>query len=189
MSYRIHLAPVDCLEVVGVDHRLSRSDRTGSTWARLDNDNIRLSFTHDELLQLLAAPDVRLKRGHYSEESAFRRMRCDDLYLQSLPQEQRSRILWQTTCVKFFLEAEARGDTTRTEASVREILEELRQYVNAAEQSGQDVGRTPRAGEGYITRKFPCARTLLEWARLYERAGRSRWSFCANVTSVSLHGS
>lgn len=173
MTYHFRLSPVDCLEIAGVDHRLIRSDKTGSIWARLDDDNIRLSFTGDELLRLVAAPDTRLKRGHYSEESAFRRMRCDDLYLQSLPHEQRSRMLWQTTCVKFFLKVEARGDTTRTEASVQEILGELEQYVNAAEHSGQDVGRTPRAGEGYITRKFPCARTLLEWARLYERAGRS----------------
>lgn len=84
-----------------------------------------------------------------------------------LPAEERSRILWQTTCAKFFLEAEARGDTTRSEASVEEILGELEQYVNAVEQSGQDVGRTPRAGQGYITRKFPCAPVHGHGARRY----------------------
>lgn len=173
MTRHFRVSEADCLEIAGTAHRLIRSDKTGTIWARLDDDNVRLSFSGEELLRLLAAPDTRLKRGQFSDQSAFLRLRCDFKYIATLPAEERSRILWQTTCAKFFLEAEARGDTTRSEASVEEILGELEQHVNAVEHSGQDVGRTPRAGQGYITRKFPCARTLLEWARLYEKAGRS----------------
>ncbi|WP_323009637.1 phosphomethylpyrimidine synthase ThiC [Paracoccus sp. (in: a-proteobacteria)] len=173
MTRHFRVSEADCLEIAGTAHRLIRSDKTGTIWARLDDDNVRLSFSGEELLRLLAAPDTRLKRGQFSDQSAFLRLRCDFRYIATLPAEERSRILWQTTCAKFFLEAEARGDTTRSEASVEVILAELEQYVNAVEHSGQDVGRTPRAGQGYITRKFPCARTLLEWGRLYERAGRS----------------
>ncbi|MFN3312484.1 MAG: hypothetical protein ACK46Q_03325 [Hyphomonas sp.] len=158
MTRHFNVSEVDCLEIAGSAHRLIRSDKTGSIWARLDDDNIRLSFTGEELLGLLAAPDTRLKRGHFSDQSAFRRLRCDHRYIQTLPPEQRSRILWQTTCARFFLEAEARGDTTRSEGSVEDILEELERHVNAAERSGQEVSLTPRAGQGYINRKFPlCA--------------------------------
>ncbi len=39
MINHFRLSPVDCLEIVGVDYRLIRSDRTGSIWARLDDDN------------------------------------------------------------------------------------------------------------------------------------------------------
>lgn len=173
MTRHFRVSEADCLEIAGASHRLIRSDKTGSTWARLDDDAVRLSFTGEEFIRLLAAPDTRLKRGHFSDQSAFRRLRCDYSYLQTLPPEQRSRVLWQTTCAKVFLEAEARGDTTRVESSVEEIREELEQWVNAAEHSGQDVGRTPRAGQDYITKRFPCARTLLEWVRMYETAGRS----------------
>lgn len=173
MTQHFRLSEADCLEIAGSPHRLTRSDKSGSTWARLDDDSVRLSFTAEEFIRLLAAPDTRLKRSHFSDQSAFRRLRCDYAYLQTLPPEQRSRILWQTTCAKIFLEAEARGDTTRVESTVEEVREELEKYVNAAEHSGQDVGRTPRAGQGYITRRFPCARTLLEWVRMYEAAGRS----------------
>ncbi|MBU2957164.1 Mu transposase C-terminal domain-containing protein [Paracoccus sp. 1_MG-2023] len=173
MNYIYRVSETDCLEIAGSKHRLIRSDKTGSVWSRLDDDNVRLSFTGEELLRLLAAPDTRLKRGHFSDQSAFLRLRCDYQYLQTLQLEKQSRILWQSSCAKLFLEAEARGDTTRTETSVQGILRKLEQDVNAAEHSGQDVGRTLRAGQGYVTRKFPCARTLLEWVRMYERAGRS----------------
>lgn len=74
MTRHFNVSEVDCLEIAGSAHRLIRSDKTGSTWARLDDDNIRLSFTGDELLTLLAAPDTRLKRGHFSDQSAFRRL-------------------------------------------------------------------------------------------------------------------
>ena len=173
MTRHFRVSEVDCLEIAGTPYRLIRSDKTGSAWARLDDDAVRLSFTGEEFIRLLAAPDTRLKRGHFSDQAAFRRLRCDYAYLQTLPPEQRSRILWQTTCAKAFLEAEARGDTTRVESTVEEVLVELEQCVNAAEHSGQDVGRTPRAGQGYITRRFPCARTLLQWVRMYEAAGRT----------------
>lgn len=173
MTHHFRVSEVDCLEISGLAHRLVRSDKTGSIWARLDDDNIRLSFTGEELLRLLAAPDTCLKRGHFSDQSAFLRLRCDYRYLQTLPPEERSRILWKTICAKFFLESEARGDTTRSETRVGEVLAELERYVNAAEHSGQDVGRAPRAGQGYVSRRFPCARTLLEWARMYEKAACS----------------
>lgn len=117
MTRHFRVSEADCLEIAGASHRLIRSDKTGSTWARLDDDAVRLSFTGEEFIRLLAAPDTRLKRGHFSDQSAFRRLRCDYSYLQTLPPEQRSRVLWQTTCAKVFLEV--RPVATRRGSKVR----------------------------------------------------------------------
>lgn len=173
MTRHFRVSEVDCLEIAGTAYRLTCADKNGSTWARLDDDGVRVSFSDEQFIHLLAAPDTRLRRGHFSDQSAFRRLRCDYNYLQTLPPEKRSRVLWQQTCARFFLEAEAQGETTRAEKAVEAFRPELERRVNAVEESGQDVGRVPRAGQTFERRRFPCARQLLEWARAYEAAGRS----------------
>lgn len=173
MTNNYRVSEADCLVIGGSEHRLIRADASGSNWARLDQDEVRLSFTGDEFLQLLAQPDTRLKRGHFSDQAAFRRLRCDLRYLQTVPTPKRAKALWQETCAKFFIEAEAAGETRRSSASVENILPILEGRVNAVEESGQDVGRTPRAGHIFTRRRFPSSRSLLQWVRNYEAAGRT----------------
>lgn len=173
MTQHFRFAETDCLDISGREHRLIRCDRSGSIWAPVSDDAVRLSFTSEQMLQLLAGPDCRLKRGHFSDPAAFRRLRCDMSYMQSLDPKTRARALWQSTCARLFLEAEARGETKRTEETVTALRPELERRVNAVECSGQDVGRTPRAGQQLTTRRFPSARQLLHWVRNYEAGGCS----------------
>lgn len=173
MTRHFRVSEADCLEIAGATHRLIRTDKTGTVWARLDDDAVRLSFTGEEFIRLLAAPDTRLKRGHFSDHAAVRRLRCDYRYLQTLAPQKRARALWQTSCARIFLAAEAQGETKRNEAAIHEIRPELERRVNAVEESGQDAGRVPRAGQTFTRWRFPCARQLLEWVRMYEAAGRS----------------
>lgn len=170
-----HFRPseTDCLQIAGVQHRLVRSDRSGSIWARLDQDDIHLAFTGTELLQCLGAPDTRLLRGHFSHSAALRRLRCDLRYLATCEPQKRRQALWQETWAKFFLDMAAAGETSRAERSVMRAIPELERRVNEAEASGQDVGRAPRAGQTYVSFRAPCARSLLEWVRRYEAGGRS----------------
>ncbi|SIT05999.1 Mu transposase C-terminal domain-containing protein [Paracoccus saliphilus] len=173
MTRHFRLSEIDCLEIAGAEHRLLTSDRSGSIWSRLDDSSVCLSFTSDDFMRLLSRPDVRLKRGAFSDQSAFRRLRCDIDYVQTMPPEQRAKILWQATCARTFLEAEARGETNRSEQVVEKIIPILERRVNDIEESGQDVGRNPRAGQLFERRRFPSTRWLLQWVRMYEAGGHS----------------
>ncbi|MFT3688249.1 hypothetical protein [Paenirhodobacter sp.] len=93
MTRHFRASQTDCLEIGGSEHRLLRCDHAGSVWSRLDDPSICLSFTGDEFLHLLARPDVRLKRGAFSDQAAFRRLRCDVNYLQTLPAAKRAKAL------------------------------------------------------------------------------------------------
>ncbi|WP_211341007.1 hypothetical protein [Paracoccus methylarcula] len=186
MTRHFRVSEIDSLLIAGAEHRLLKSDRNGSIWTRLDDPSICLSFSGDEFLKLLSRPDVRLRRGAFSDQTAFRKLRCDINYLHTLPAQDRSRILWQTTCANVFLEAEARGETTRSERAVQTILPSLEDRVREIEESGQDVGRTPRAGQKFERRRFPCARWLLQWVRMYEAGGRSLLSFYASGALIFL---
>ncbi|OSP54462.1 Mu transposase C-terminal domain-containing protein [Pseudoruegeria sp. SK021] len=173
MTQHFRFHDTDCLEISGVEHRFVSADRSGSVWARLLDDKVHLSFKSEEFMQLIARPDTRLKRGHFSDQAAHRRLRCDIEYLQSVAPKVRAKALWQSACARFFLEAEARGETKRTERTVNELRPELERRVNTAERGAKDTGRAPRAGQETTNRRFPSARQLLEWVRKYEAAGRS----------------
>lgn len=171
MAQHFRLSEADCLEIAGTQHRLVRSDKAGSIWARLDEDEIHLEFTTEELLRCLAGPDTRLKRGHFSDKAALRRLRCDVSYLNTCDAEARARALYREAWAKAFLQAEAAGELRRSNRSINRVFDLLEQRVTAAEERGQDVGRTPRAGQSLVRRRRPCAKTLLRWVREYEAAG------------------
>ncbi|MCL6285739.1 Mu transposase C-terminal domain-containing protein [Ruegeria sp. 2012CJ41-6] len=173
MTHHFRVSELDCLEIAGRQHSLVSLNRTGSIWSRLDDPSVCISLTGDELIRLLAAPDTRLRRSFFSSKSAYRRLRHDHNYLQSVEPEKRSKALWQSTCVQVFLEAEARRETTRTERSIDALRCELERRVNLIEEVDQDLGRKPRAGQVLVRRRFPSARWLLEWVRLAEKGGHS----------------
>ncbi|MFT3688250.1 hypothetical protein [Paenirhodobacter sp.] len=56
---------------------------------------------------------------------------------------------------------------------MEKILPTLEERVNVTEESGQDLGRSKRAGHVFERRRFPSSRWLLEWVRIYEAGGRS----------------
>ena len=180
----------DCLEIAGTQHRLAEADKTGSTWFPLEDSSVRLAFTGDQFVELLSRPDVRLQRGFFTEQSAFRRLRCDYQYLQGLTETVRLKLLWQMTCVRCFLEAESRGEVSRSEAASEAVLRLIEQRVNAIEESGQDLGRKPRAGQLFTRYRFPCWRSLMEWVRRYEGGGRSPLVFlrkrCPDISCGKL---
>lgn len=40
MTRHFRVSEADFLEIAGTAHRLMRSDKTGTIWARLDDDNV-----------------------------------------------------------------------------------------------------------------------------------------------------
>ena len=173
MTRHFRPSETDCLEIVGTQHRLSSAGKSGSIWCPLENPTMRLAFTGDQFLEILSRPDVRFQRNFFSDQSAFRRLRCDYQYMQSLDDKTRSRLLWQTTCAQSLIQAVDRGETLLTDHAGESIIRVLEQRVNAIEESGQDLGRTQRAGQIFTRYRFPCWRTLKKWRRLYLRGGQS----------------
>lgn len=173
MSIQFRLTREDCVESGGVDHCVESHGSEGVVLRRLDESGICLSFTHEEFRSFLRQPDTRLKRGHFSSESALRRLRCDLTYLNTLPEHTRHAVLWRTACVRFALEAEARGEIKRTEDSVGGWLPELERLLSAHERAQRLRKRAKRAGQSLNGLDIPSARWLLQWIRLYERYGRS----------------
>ncbi|ENR04941.1 hypothetical protein H721_00736 [Brucella ovis IntaBari-2006-46-332] len=62
MSIRFRLSEADCITLNGIDHVLEHYDELGVILRARDASSRRLSFSHEEIMQLLSQPDVRLGR-------------------------------------------------------------------------------------------------------------------------------
>lgn len=173
MTLKMRLSETDCITIAGIDHRLLRQTSDGVILARADAMEISRAFGHDEFLRLLAAPDVHLRRGHFSATRAALRLRHDVSYLNTLPKPRRDKVLWQSTLCTLFLDAETRGEVCRSEAAVSRFIPALVERANTMEIAAQELGQKGRAGDPILLRRSPSVRTLLQWVRLYERAERS----------------
>ncbi|ENT10736.1 MULTISPECIES: hypothetical protein [Brucella] len=60
MSIRFRLSEADCITLNGIDHVLEHYDELGVILRARDASSRRLSFSHEEIMQLLSQPDVRL---------------------------------------------------------------------------------------------------------------------------------
>lgn len=178
MTIRFRLSENDCISINRIDHRVQSQNENGIILRRLDDSSLHLSFTHGELVRLLASADMRLKRGYFSSEQAGLRTRCDIQYISSLPLEKRATIFWKTAYCHAFLEAEARGEVLRTEASIAGTMAKLSERVDAGETLWQRTGmRRKRAGLEVIHRDPPSVATLRLWLRSFEKFGRSPLAF------------
>ncbi|AIJ81972.1 integrase, catalytic domain protein [Brucella canis] len=84
MSIRFRLSEADCITLNGIDHVLEHYDELGVILRARDASSRRLSFSHEEIMQLLSQPDVRLERDYFAAGQIARRARCDQRYLSSL---------------------------------------------------------------------------------------------------------
>ncbi|WP_220475098.1 Mu transposase C-terminal domain-containing protein [Paracoccus sp. JM45] len=138
---------------------------------RIEDPNISRSYTHSEIIDLLAAPDVAFLRGEFTASSAARRLRGDTRYLSSLPAKHSERLLWQAAWVELFLFAERQGEVKRTERSVIKSLPSMTNRINDEDYRRQYFGKQRRVGFELKSRQAPCPKSLLSWVRQYERYG------------------
>lgn len=93
MTMRFRLSPTDCVSISGIEHRVQSQCSSGIILERVEDPGINRSYTHEEFMDLLAAPDVSLRRGEFSATSAARRLRCDTKYLSSLSTQDSDQVL------------------------------------------------------------------------------------------------
>ncbi|MDM7458720.1 MAG: hypothetical protein P3W94_005065, partial [Paracoccus sp. (in: a-proteobacteria)] len=202
MTMRFRLSEVDCVTISGADHILKSQNSDGIILQRLDAKDICLPFSHPEFVRLLAAPDVSLRRNHFSSPSAARRLHNDRTYLASLAAPARDEVLWREAWVGAVLAASRDGEVKRTEASIAAFMPTLTLRATEIERKSQRPFSPNRVGRTVELRDPPSAKTLLRWLRRYERlgatplallrkkrcAGSYHQKFCAEATSLIRKG-
>ncbi|MFB2594855.1 Mu transposase C-terminal domain-containing protein [Paracoccus sp. p4-l81] len=202
MTMRFRLSEVDCVTISGADHILKSQDADGIILQRLDAKDICLPFSHAEFIRLLAAPDVSLKRNHFSSPSAARRLHNDRAYLASLAAPARDNVLWKEAWISAVLAACREGEVKRTEASITAFMPTLTLRVAEIERKSQRPFSPTRVGRAVELRDPPSAKTLLRWLRRYEQLGATplallpkkrcsssyRQKFCAEAKSLIRKG-
>ncbi|SFA59243.1 Integrase core domain-containing protein [Paracoccus halophilus] len=171
MNMRLRLSRSDLLTVAGVAYRPVEVQADAITLERSDQPGITQSFSHAEIHELLRSSDTRYQAGYFDfARSRDRQNRPVDL-LAELEDEARSIVLWRQAICDSVLKLEQDGRVARTYASVTAILPALDYEVRRKSgQIGTDAGGR-RAGAKLVTRKLPCAKTILRWLRAYENGG------------------
>lgn len=171
MNMRLRLSRSDLLTVAGVAYRPASVQAETITLERADQPGITESFTHAEVHDLLQSSDTRYQAGYFDfARSRDRKNRPADM-LAELDDEARSMVLWRQAICDSFLTLEQGGKVARTYSSVTAILPALDYEVRRKSGQIATVAGGRRAGAKLVTRKLPCAKTVLRWLKAYEEGG------------------
>ena len=168
---RVRFDPSDAFELAAVLYMITLQSKDGIVLQQVDNADITLSFSHDEVTALLKDPTTRLRRGFFSKHRAVSRLHTSQKYLATAKPKARLDALWREVWVQVTSASVHAKEINRTETSITQFMPVLRQRVNAICVDAQYLGASGQAGTKAIIRKAPCAKTLLNWLRRYERAG------------------
>lgn len=171
MNIRLRLSRSDLLTVGGVVYRPTEVQAETIILERTDQPGITESFTHAEVHDLLQSSDTRYQAGYFDfARSRDRKNRPADV-LAELDDRSRSILLWRQAICDSLLTLEQGGKVVRTYTSVTMITPVLDYEVRRKSgQIGSGSGGK-RAGAELVTRKLPCAKTILRWLRAYEHGG------------------
>lgn len=171
MTMRLRLSRSDLLILGGIPYRPVEVLADAITLERADQPGITQSFTHSEVHALLRSSDTRYQAGYFDlARSRDRKNRPVDMVMD-LEDETRSIVLWRQAVCDSVLKLEQEDRVARTYASVDAILPTLDYEVRRRSgQNGTERGGR-RAGAKLVSRKLPCAKTILRWLRAYEEGG------------------
>lgn len=171
MNMRLRLSRSDLLTVSGLAYRPADVQAETITLERADQPGITESFTHAEVHDLLRSSETRYQAGYFDfARSRDRKNRPADM-LAELEDESRSMVLWRQAICDSFLMFEQGGKVARTYSSVTAILPSLDYEVRRKSGQVANAAGGRRAGAKFVTRKLPCAKTILRWLKAYEEGG------------------
>ena len=171
MNMRLRLSRSDMLNLDGVPYRPVQCDENYIVLERADQPGIIQSLTYAEVHDLLQKPENRFLPGYYELARSCVRQRTPVALVAELPEKVRANVLWRAAICDAFLAMQAGGRIARTYASITENLAAL--DYEAKRLDGQKLrdGKARRAGALTVSRKFPCAKSVLSWVRAYENHG------------------
>lgn len=168
MSLRIRFHPTDAISMAKTLYLIWEQTKSGLVLQQVDNPSVTRSFTSEEVVALLAAPDTRLRRGYFSGHKAVSRLRNGQKYLATVPKKARSIALWKCVWVQVFIGREQSSKVNRTEVAIRKSMPAMKSRVDEICTQSQLIGKSAQAGAEMKTRKEPSPRALLTWVRRYE---------------------
>ncbi|MFC3569341.1 hypothetical protein [Paracoccus simplex] len=171
MNMRLRLSRSDLLTVGGVAYRPTEVQAETIILERADQPGITESFTHAEVHDLLQSSDTRYQAGYFDFARSRDRKNCPADMLAELDEETRSMVLWRQVICDSFLMFEQGGKVARSYSSVTAILPSLDYEVRRRSGQTANAGGGRRAGAKFVTRKLPCAKTILRWLKAYEEGG------------------
>lgn len=173
MTHAMRISTFDRLISGGRSFRLKEKTDDGYIFEGENDPKLVTSFGFDEFRALLNEPEVILERDYFLLNQTLARQSTKVQAMADLNEEDASEVHWRTAFVQSYLHLQRNGEANRTEPSVARVLPELERAVNKLATTDQDGWVPRRAGNRRVLRKPPCARTLLEWVRRFERAGNS----------------
>ncbi|MEP1611249.1 MAG: Mu transposase C-terminal domain-containing protein [Roseobacter sp.] len=173
MTFPMQVTPFDRLTVDGLTYSNAVVDDAGYTFDRTDQANTPTYHTFEKFRELLKQPGVLLEPGYFTVERQKLRGTGVVDSIHTLSGETDTEVIWRYAYVIAFLEYWRSGTVKKTEFSTRPLLPEIEKHVNKQASAEQSGWGKKRAGKKKEYREPPCARTLLEWVRRYERAGCS----------------
>ncbi len=149
-----------------VHHVVGVKDRVIQLLAT-NGDGEIVSFTHDELAELINNGTFTIIYGYFSDRLVARRAIAGRALLDRLPTKQKWLVLWKEYFVRTFLEAEKNGEVSRSDVSFSAFRKELHRRVN--DLIMRDL-KKPNFDKGFaelLSRRAPCRGSVMKWVRLW----------------------
>lgn len=160
----------DRIAIGGVDYAPRKSDQFGHTLARVDLPELKESFTHVRIAELLASGELVVYPGWYTAERAERRNRDGETRLLSeLSDEAQRTIQWRLRYCEEFLSMELRRETTRSQKSMKRAITVITATVTAVEVVRQTG--TGRCGTKVEVLSPPSPSQMRRWLKTYVGSG------------------
>ncbi|WP_299845403.1 hypothetical protein [uncultured Jannaschia sp.] len=152
--------------------RVATATAGGYVFEAVDDPDVTLSLTTDELAERLTDRETTFERGYFDPGRSRARVDAGVECLRDLPKETQRVVLWRWGYVEAFLALYERSLIKRTETSISCAMYDLQKEVDTIDVKRQRGNRKMRAGRKSTIHDAPCPRSVLEWVRRYETSGR-----------------
>lgn len=181
----------DEVTIRGVRYHWLRRSGDGHLFERLESPFIVEAFSDEQLAEEVRRPDYARRRDHLNPAKVKVRAASGLRGMRDLPEDERATVVVRHDLVRRFLALSAEGRVTRTEEGAGRAIDIIRQDLAAppdADEAGAERVTKPRIdavlaraererlAREHLVRlrgELPCARTLLDWVRRYERGAEA----------------
>lgn len=168
-TLRMHFGLHDKVVIDGVDYAPVSSDGSGHVLRRVATPDLSEQFAHSDLADLWNRDAVRRFPDFFAPVKTDGREPGKVACLSALPRAEQAKIFWRQDWCDQFRGIEARGECSRSDASLLEAIKRIGPMIAAAE-ARRDPS-SARCGAVVETRRPPTPSTLRRWLRKYENVG------------------
>lgn len=161
----------DLLRVSNVPYRPLGKSANGYLMVRHDlPGGLTEEMSHEQIAEFARLGRLQFEQGFFAPPGAANSARRPEEMLCGLSAEDSEQIRRRECFVLAFKELETRCEVRRTDASIDAERHAIAGLANEIYRQGKESGRR-RAGKAVAMIDTPCARTLKNWVRSFERDG------------------